>query len=667
MYQFIKKTKIHILLLMLIEIIFVMLTYILLLYYDNVFGLSDKTISFLLIAILFLFNIFYGINVIRRLEKKSRKNLIDFSAIMSTDITEAYLYGQFGLINYDQFFDIIWVSELFEKRNIHILGENLIDLFPTMKVFFSSLEDKPKEIKLTIEGRYYGVMHLEEENLLLLKDIDEVEELLKTQHDESLIVGNIVLDNLADIVNLGNELMRNDVELNVRKLISDWAKTYNILLRRFKDDAYIIFLREENFARLSHDEFPLLKSVRLATKNLDIPLTISVGIGRGTTDILRLTELSTNAIDVALSRGGDQIVVNNYGSHMEFFGAKSEAKIRKSSVKNRVMAHSLITHISTNNKIVIMPHALADFDAIGSALGLRCLAQSLKKEAYIVWEDKLIENKTRIAFRSSFTKNDITNMIISPSQALELMKDEQVLLVLMDVHRPSLCLSKEVVENAKKIAVIDHHRKSEDAIEGAIFSHIDPSSSSTVELLCDLLKYSTTKVMIPVEYATFMLCGLLLDTNYFTSRTTGKTFEVAGYLKEFGAENDKADDYLKDEYEEVILKNKIMNEAKTPYYGIIVTKVPNDLFVDRTMLAKVGGEAISIKGIKAIFVIGKISETEIGISARSDGSVNVQLIMEKMGGGGHYSSSATQLVSQDILAVENQLMDVLKLYTEELK
>ena len=398
----------------------------------------------------------------------------------------------------------------------------------------------------------------------------------------------------------------------------------------------------------------------------EIPFTISLGFGRGNSNYNKLSELSAAAIDVAQSRGGNQIVVNNFGGHMEFFGGEgSESKNRRNAVRNRVLAQSFYAHLQTFKTIFIVPHETADFDAIGAALGVYALARAAGKHAYIVCDEKQIEMKARLMLKDLFDRMDIEMSFISPSRASERVNDE-VLVVAVDVNRPGITTAPKLLERAHNVAVIDHHRRAADAIDNPLFSHVDTNASSASELVMEMISNSPIKVAINSKVATYMLAGILLDTNGFTTRTSSATFKAAMNLKDLRADSVIANNYLKDEFEEFALKTKIMSNVESPYFGIYIATAPSNQNVDKTTLAKVAQELVDVKGVKASFVVGNTTDRTTSISARSDGSINVQLIMEKMGGGGHHSSGAAQIPNSAITTVVEQLKKIIELYINEI-
>ena len=620
----------------------------------------------LLVFCLLLVYIFsaYFFNI-AKIEKKAKKNYLDIANTLGADMYEAYIFGEIGLISYNAVYDVVWASELFEHRGIELLGKNLLAQFQQLSQFFNESTNKPKELKIEFNQRTYNVLHLAELNVLIFKDVTEVEDLYQTRKEEATVIATIALDNLQDIMNIYDEEAFMGKDQAIRKTILDWSKENNILIRRIKDDAYICFMQEKDYQVVAKKQFDLMSKIRKIGESEDVTLSVSLGFGRGSTDLLKLSELSASAIDVALSRGGNQVVVNNFGGHMEFYGGLTDVKSRRNTVRARVLSQSFDANIQNSKDVYIVPHLDADFDAIGAALGVATIVKAHGKNAYLVCEERQIEIKSRLALKDMMSKGANDFVVISPQVALEKSNDES-LVVVVDVHRLSMTTAPKLISKAKKVIIIDHHRRAEEAIDDPVFSYIDPIASSATEMVVELIRYSQKKIKIKQRVATYMFAGILLDTNGFKTHTSTSTFEATMALKEHGADNEMAEDYLKDEYEEFALKNKILSNTITPYFGIVIACAPNSDPIERTILAKVGQEAMGVKGIKAIFVIGNINGNITGVSARSDGSINVQLIMEKLGGGGHFAAAAAQIKNATIEVVKTELLRLLDLYIREI-
>ena len=275
---------------------------------------------------------------------------------------------------------------------------------------------------------------------------------------------------------------------------------------------------------------------------------------------------------------------------------------------------------------------------------------------------KNTEAKTRAALTSSFGKDELEKLIVNSKEAEDLIGGN-TLLVVVDVHIPSMVMAPKLVDRAAKIVVIDHHRRAEEYIDSPVFNHIDPAASSTCELISEFIRFSSInpRIELPSTYATIMLSGIFLDSSFFRSRSTGiRTFEAATILKEYGADNSLADDFLKDDFEEHKEVTEITTNLETPYYGVVIATANQDRLYDHATIAKAANTCLTYKGVHAAFVIGKVSQREIRVSARSDGTINVSLLSEKMGGGGHFTSAATTFNNMDVRTVKNKILAVLE-------
>lgn len=618
----------------------------------------------IVVGVILILQFFASLMLVNRYEAMIRSNIAHVSAVLGAEIKESHTISGLAMVSYNKDHEVIWTSELFEMRNIHIVGKRLFEWLPDLKNFFNPTP--PTELEFHLNNRYYVVTHIPSLKILYFKDNTEYQTLYQKHQDQAFVMMTMVLDNYREVLSTANEESTNELEINVRKAINEWAKELDLVYRKIKEDTYLVMMQETQYEKIVSENFKILDLIRKATPEKLPTLTMSVGIGKGTPEFSRLSELSLNAVDIALSRGGDQAVVNSYGKTMQFFGGKTENIARRTGVQERVKAQTFLTLLKSYSTILIVSHDLADLDALGSSLGILAIAKQMKKEAFIVMEEKRFEDKTRLALKATFTVGQINETIISYAKATEKMFDT-TLLVVCDTNKPSLLMYPKIIERAKNIAIIDHHRKAEDSIEADVFEWIDTAASSTSEMVVDMLRYNDPKILISNQYATFLLAGILLDTNNYRNRTTARTYESSALLKEFGAKNEVADGFLKDELEQYALKAKIMASLRIELYGVAVVTAPEDQILSRAFIAQIAQDAMMIKGIKAIFVVGYSEKGVVNISARSDGTVNVQVIMEKMGGGGHYSSAATQIKEQTLEQARNTLLSLLELYKNEIR
>ncbi len=616
--------------------------------------------SFIVIDVLLFWSMLTNIS------KSKYKTDLRALDIVGEDIQEAYIFGKIGLIVTDENSNIIWVNDQFASLESTIMDINIFEWREELKEL-KDLDDghlsESHTIRVEIEGKLYEVKLLKEANLFIFKDITEYNAVVQYSKEHAPVIGIISIDNFSDLESMAVDRDGNDIVFNINQMIIDYARKFNLLVKKIKNDSYFVVCDQKAYEQLIKDRFSIMNKVKKQSF-ADTIVTLSIGFSNGFDDVVKLSEMASDALDVALSRGGDQAVLSPYGGNFVFIGGSSEAKTNKSRVKTRALSSSLASLIQNAKNIVIMGHLDADLDAIGSALGLYSFAKMFKNDVHIVYDEKLVETKTKKAFKDLFTKEEIQEMTYSIKQANYHIGNNS-LLILTDVHRPSIVMASSVLDKADRVAIIDHHRRGEEYVDSPVFVQIEPSASSASELVTEIIKYSPKHVDLDERKATFMLAGILLDTNYYRQKTGATTYDASLVLKDYGADNSKADYFLKEEYEEYALKNKILSNSITPYYGVIVAMAEQNDIISKTMLAVVASEAIQIKGVNACFVIGRTSIKETAISARSDGTVNVQMLMEKLNGGGHFTAAASQFSDQSINEVCNLLKGVLELYLND--
>ncbi len=626
-------------------------------------GFSGLTAFIISIIVITVNVLFIGFTLLRVYYMRQSSDL-RAAQLVGQDVQEAYNFGMIGLVVVDEHDDVIWHNDLFESRNIKLLDENILTWHPKLKEL-KTAEGNTHTIKITHNSKEYEVKYLKDARLYIFKDITDLQTITTYARDKAVVIGVIMIDNFSDISDTSDD--SNDVISKIRNAIFDYGKEHRVCLRRYRNDAYFAVCDFASLESMRADQFSILETVRQLGAKEPTPPTLSAGFAYDFPDINKLHDMATDAIDIAMSRGGDQVVVSKYGEDLVFYGGKTEALETRNKVKVRVLANSLIATIKNAKNVFVLGHADADMDAIGSCLGIMAICHYLKKPVSMVYDQKMIEKKARGAFISTFTKEEINKMTIHPKDVVDEVKPT-TLVILVDCHRPSLSMCPRLLEKASKIVVIDHHRRSEEFVEMPVFSYIEPSASSASELISELINYATVnpKIEISAEAATIMLSGIYLDSNFFKTKTTGiRTFEASMLLKEFGADNSKADDFLKDEFEEYTLITQIASTLKTPHVGVVYCCAGEDYNVEPATLAKVANQCMQMKGVNAAFVIGKINDKEARISCRSDGTINIQLLAEKMGGGGHFTAAAVPCKNMSVKDAESTLLNILESYLKK--
>lgn len=643
MFKRLKKDRNNILLIFFLESIIAIGLIVALIVLNNNAFVKQYGIYIIIAYFLLAFgiNVFSIIQLLSRTEKYLDRTDITIASIFGNEVAPVFEFGNIAIFVYNEFDEVIWISQTTLIKKDEVLGQKVYDLIPDFDDLV--IEENLHEIYANIGGKTFQIEINTGLKVIYLKDTSaQVIQTAKVESERPFI-GHIVIDNYQDvIVSLGEA----DFVLyatEVKETIMAWAKKYNLFIRSYGNDSFLIVGEEKNYNEIVKDEFSILEEIRGFAEKNDNPLTISIGIGKGnTTSILRTSELSYMALNMALSRGGDQVVVNVFGRPLEYYGAKNEVKLTRSHVRGRVLATSLANLIKTDKNVLIMGHKNMDFDALGACLGILSICKSLKAKAYFVYEDDLVEYQTKIAFRQVFSNAEINEMTLTPAKALQFVTD-QTLVIVVDTHRPDSTMQPKVLEKCKEVCVIDHHRKGDSFINDPVFQYHEPQSSSASELVTELIYYQPNKVTLTEEVANFLLSGICLDTKFFKSGTSGKTFEMAMILKSFQASVEVVSEFFKEEYEAMKLISEMVSSSKVLSPGIYMARAGERDIITRTVLSKAADEILSTKGVQAVFVVGRTSNNEVSISARSLSDFNVQLIMESLKGGGHFSKAATQL------------------------
>ncbi len=598
-----------------------------------------------------------------KINRLRSKNDLDSAALVGGDVQRAFDFGSIGLVVVDSNDIIMWTNSLFSDRQMDLVDTSVFSWQPSLRDLVNAPVNKV--MKVEIKDSVYDVKYISEARLFIFRDVTDYENILNYSKEQATVLGVIMLDNYSDSASDTDESA--DFVNKVRSLITDYCRDNGVLLRRVKADTYFAVCNYASLAKMEADKFSLLNDVREAGQKESKPITLSIGFAHDFPDIAKLNEMAADAVDVALSRGGDQVVVSQYGHDLRFFGGKTAAVESPSKVKVRSFADSVLSLIRSASNVYVMGHADMDMDALGSCLGIMAVCEYLEKSCKIVYNQRLVEKKTRLAFQSAFSREEAEKMTCLPDDALNSIRSG-TLLIVVDVSVPAMVMAPKLLEKARKIIVIDHHRRGDHFIESPVLSYVEPSAASASELIAEMTRYATANPPITIKpaYATIMLSGIFLDSNFFKAKATGKrTFEACEILKENGGDNALADDYLKDEFEEYSLITKIVSTMQTPQYGVVYCTSEDRDIIERSTLSKVANQLMQIKGINACFVIGKTDEKTTRLSARSDGTVNVQLLCEKMGGGGHFTMAAAAFANSTVERVVNTLTVTLDDYLDQ--
>lgn len=609
---------------------------------------------FLLIDFFLLYLLVY----INRKTYSSRVTSV--SDILGKDAEEAFLFGDVGLVTYNEENEITWMSELFETRKIEYVGEKLTTWLPELA---DVVKGEVSEVEILYRQRKYDITRFDNNRILFFKDITDFSTLKEVNENKQIVLGVIHLDNYDETTQYEEDQRVLYINSHIRQPVLDWARDNGIVLRRLRSNRFFLILNEEIYKKLVADHFSILGYIRKVSVDYDVAITLSMSFARKSSDLLELEELVNSGLELAQGRGGDQIVVKTKGEEDRFIGGGSEALEKRSKVRVRVMAQTIKDRVEKSKNVIIVGHKKADFDCIGSAIGVSRIIQSIKTDVSIVLEDNEIEEKLYGAIHKYYGVLRSKHRFVNIETALSMI-NKQTLVIMVDHHSLSQCMAPAIVKKAKQIMVIDHHRRHGDFEFKPILSYIEPSASSASELVTELFAYQTPAIDLSDEESTLMYTGILIDTNRFRNRSGSRTFEAVSILRMMGADPLEADSLLKDNYEDFEIKAQLMSRASINEYQMAIT-IYDEKPIQRSIMSQVADTLLNINGVSASFVVGKVDQNNLAISARSNGKVNVQRIMEKMGGGGHFSAAAMQVENTTKEALESQLNETIKQYVEE--
>ena len=463
---------------------------------------------------------------------------------------------------------------------------------------------------------------------------------LQEVDDQSLSVGLFYLDNYEEALESVEEVRRSLLIALIDRKINKYIAALDGIVKKLEKDKYLVVMRKKSVAQLQSARFDILEDVKTVNIGNEMAVTLSIGVGLDGLTYAQNYEFASNAIDLALGRGGDQAVLKTPESII-YYGGKSQQVEKNTRVKARVKAHALKEIIAGKDKVLIMGHRMADVDSFGSAVGIYRIAQALDRKAHIVLNDVSNTLQPLVDLFKNNPEYD-SDMIVGSSQAMEIAGNNAVLVV-VDVNRPSITECPDLLRVCKSIVVLDHHRQGTDTIENATLSYVEPYASSACEMVSEILQYTADNIKIRTEEADCMYSGIMIDTNNFMSKTGVRTFEAAAFLRRSGADVTRVRKMFREDAAEYKAKADAVSQAEIYRQSFAISVCLSEDVQSPTIIgAQAANELLNIKGVKASFVLTDY-QGKIYVSARSIDEVNVQIIMERMGGGGHMSIAATQL------------------------
>ena len=564
-----------------------------------------------------------------------------------------------GIIVIDENKNIEWANN-FIYKNIkveEIKGLNILELMPEISELFEL--ETPVDNQFEIFGKFYKVNYQKDSGYIYFFDITESKVVMQRFRDTRPIILNLSLDNYEDVYDSLEDEVASRLDATVVITLTDWAKKNSIYLKRIDDDRFIGLLNVKDLKKIEKEKFQILDTIRNLKEEFDAPITLSIGVGMGTDFLPELGELAKSSLDLALGRGGDQVAMKDVDGTIRFYGGKTNPQEKRTRIKARVVSNALADIVSDSDKIIVMGHKRPDFDAVGACVGIYTFSKIVGKECYIILNDSdRDETIQKVMFEIDNSDEQLSKVFVDSDEAWELMTPQTTLIV-VDTSDASRVIDAAILSKANRKVIIDHHRRGEDIITNPLLTYIEPYASSASELIAELIEYQTKLEKITPVAATIMLGGIVVDTQNFSIRTGSRTFDAAAYLRSNGADPTRVKTILKEPFENFMNRVEIINNSiqKTP--EIIMAKAPEDKYYTNVMLAQSADLLLTLKGIECSFAIGYLEEGKVGISARSLGNINVQLIMEELGGGGHLANAATQIEGINLDEALDRLNDAI--------
>lgn len=563
-----------------------------------------------------------------------------------------------GIVLYSEERQVEWhnayIARMMERETL--VGESVTVLWPALK----TSKDKETTIELSLSKRTFQVRVRPEERSLYFTDISGYASLSKKYEEEKIAFGLLVLDNVDEATQGMDDQSRSLTMATVTTVLNDWAIRNQVYLRRTSSDRFFLLLNQKELMKLEQNRFDVLDEVKDATVHLKLPMTISIGVAGGAQGLMDLGQLAQTSLDIALGRGGDQVAVKA-GDRVSFYGGKSNAVEKRTRVRARVISHALRDLIKESDHVVVMGHRVPDMDAVGAGIGILKAAETFGKPAYIVLEG--VNPSIHRMMEMIYEDEELTSKFVPPEDAFHLITPK-TLAVVVDTHKASFVAEPKLLGLTKRLVVVDHHRRGEEFLSEATLIYMEPYASSTCELVTELLQYIQDGLALGVLESTALLAGIVTDTKSFSVRTGSRTFEAASFLRRNGADSSLIQRLMKDDLPGYLMKADIIRNTKIVHKHFAVAVTQPGQRHPQLLIAQVADTILNMQGIIASFVVSERPDGLISISARSMGQVNVQLIMERLGGGGHLTNAATQLEGT-IQEAEARLLSLLNSYEDK--
>ena len=490
---------------------------------------------------------------------------------------------------------------------------------------------------------------------MYLYDDTELKEYIKKNEDDKLVVALAYLDNYEEALESVEDVRRSLLIALIDRKITKYFSNFDGLVKKLEKDKYFLIMRQSSLEALKEQRFHILEEVKTVNIGNEMAITLSIGVGLNASTYIQNYEYSRIAIEMALGRGGDQVVIKN-GNNITYYGGKTQQVEKTTRVKARVKAQALKEFMSTKDRVVVMGHKITDVDALGAAIGIYRAGKTIGKTVNIVVNDPTVSIRPLMAGFMNNSDYD-PSMFVNSAQAKEFV-DNNTVVVVVDTNKPSYTECEELLHMTKTIVVLDHHRRGSEVIDNAVLSYVEPYASSACEMVAEILQYFSDDLRIRNMEADCIYAGIMIDTNNFTTRAGVRTFEAAAFLRRSGADVTRVRKMLRDNLESYQARAEAVRTAHIYRDCFAIARCPSEGLDSPTVVgAQAANELLNIAGVKASFVLTEYNN-EVYISARAIDEVNVQVMMEKMGGGGHMNIAGAQVKATPD-EVEKMLKDII--------
>lgn len=615
---------------------------------------------FLLILILVVIGAFTSLMEIR---SQTSDYISDLTYRIQREEQDALIRMPIGILLFNENTEIAWVNPYLQRYfgKADILGRKLNEVDPELKRLIEDNLENKEDVEVQWHEQYFNMLIQKDMRVVYLLDITHYAQIQKKYDDSQLVLGQVFLDNYDEVTKSLNDTEISNLDSFVANTLSQWAKKFGMFLKKVDDDRYFILAFTGTLTAIENEKFKILDVIREKTSKGNSPLTLSVGIAYGNDNLSELSEQSQNNLDLALGRGGDQVVVRKVDGQARFYGGTTDPMAKRTRVRARMISQALRDLMAQSKQIFVMGHQRPDMDSVGACLGIRRIAAMNKKQCWIVIDQKNLHSDVERLMAELKKDENINATIITSEEAVEKATQEDML-IMADHSKRSMAASPELYDELEnRTMVIDHHRRGEEFPENPMLVYIEPYASSTCELITEMFEYQLreSEPINRIE-ATAMLTGIVVDTQSFSQHTGTRTFDAASYLRALGADQSLSSYFMKENVSSYMNRSHLIDRVEFRDDGNAICAGEDERDYDPVTAAQAADSLLNVSGVEASFAITRRSEGIVGISARSSGKRNVQLIMEQMGGGGHLAVAATQIKDITVSEARQQLLEILE-------